>query len=299
MTIFGTPIRWRNEMGGTHGTPRNPGSARGALFDLAVSKLVLALMMTTALVLVGAPAGATDFTARELTKLLYGAAKGSKPDLNGKDLSGLDLAGVDFKGASLAHAHLFGADLSGANLANATMAGANLDRATIIGTNFEGADLEGASLLRPTAFRDITAPAADAPIFRNANLRHARIFARLSRADFSGADLSDTYCAPFGKTGFIEVIWRTELNGARLADATLARADLTHATFNFADLTGADLSGAILVNADLSGADLTGANLAGADLSGADLDGTILRGARGLETALGLASARNAERAVR
>ena len=159
--------------------------------------------------------------------------------------------------------------------------------------------MEGASLLRPTAFTGFDAAAKDAPNFRGAILKHARIFARLSRADFSGADLSDAYCAPFGKTGFIEVIWRTELNGAVLENANLARADLTHALFNFANLKNADLSGAILVNADLSGADLSGANLAGANLTSADLDGTILTGARGLETVVGLNSARNAERAVR
>lgn len=247
----------------------------------------------------GGLATAADYTARDLTKLLFKAEQGSAPDLAGKDLSGLDLAAVDFKKARLGKANMFGADLTRANLMDTDLAGARLDRATIIGANFDRADLTGASILRPTAFGDITAAAADAPSFRNANLKGARIFARLTRADFSGADLSDTYCAPFGKTGFIEVIWRTELSGANLSNANLTRSDLTHALFNFANLTNANLSASILVNADLSGADLSGADLTGADLTGADLESTILTGVKGLDTVTGWAAVRNGEKAIR
>lgn len=258
------------------------------------------MALTLAMALVFAPflASAADFNARDLTMKLYAAPQNSKTDLAGKDLSRLDLADVDFKQARLAGANLFGADLTRANLKGSDLKGVNLDRATIIGAHFENANLEGASILRPTAFSSMTAPANDAPNFRGANLKNARIFARLNRADFSGANLEGTYCAPFGKTGFIEVIWRTELTGANLKGANLARADFTHALFNFADLSGADLSGAILINADFSGATLTGANLAGADLSLADLDGTNLKGALGLDSVKGLATARNAEKAI-
>lgn len=245
------------------------------------------------------PARAADFSARDLSKLLYAAAPRSMPDLSAKDLSGLDLAGLDFKQARLAKTNLFGADLSRADLSSTDLTGAVLDRTSIIGAKFDDANLEGASVLRPNAFSDFSAPASEAPSFRGANLKKSRIFARLSRADFSGADLSDAYCAPFGKTGFIEVIWRTELTSANLSHANMERADFTHALFNFANLRNARLARAILVNADLSGADLTGADLTGADLTGADLDSTILIGVRGLDTAIGMDTTKNAGKARR
>jgi len=255
------------------------------------------LALAAALLLTGS-AQAADYTARELTKALFGAHAGATPDLSGKDLNGLDLAGVDFKGARLAKANLFGADLTGSNLSGSNLKEAVLDRSSIIGAKFDAADLEGASLLRPNSFSGLTVSAAEAPSFKGANLRKTRIFARLSSANLAGADLTDAYCAPFGKTGFIEVIWRTELAGANLSNAILKRADLTHAQVNFANLRNADLTGTILVNADLSRADLSGADLSGADLTGADLDGTILTGARGLDTVIGLKSVKNGEKAI-
>ncbi len=130
-------------------------------------------------------------------------------------------------------------------------------------------------------------------------MRSVRLFGRFNRADFSGADLSEATCAPFGKTGFIEHIWRTEFSGAKLEATTFAKADLTHALFSFASLKGADLSGAILRDADLSNADLTGADVTNADVSGADLDGVILKDAKGVETLIGLQTARNAAKIIR
>jgi len=258
------------------------------------------LVAAVALVAIGTCgfARGADYTARDLTKQLFGAQAGATPDLSGKDLNGLDLAGIDFKGTRLAKANLFGADLSGANLAHSDLKGAVLDRTSIIGAKFDAADLEGSSILRPNTFSGLTPEPKEAPSFKGANLRKARIFARLSSANLSGADLTDAYCAPFGKTGFIEVIWRTELASADLSNAILKRTDLTHALMNFADLRNADLSDSILVNADLSGANLQGANLSGADLTGADLEGTILTGARGLDSVKGLQSVRNGNKAV-
>lgn len=255
--------------------------------------------VTFMMVLLAMPPGlAAGLSARDVSKMLFAAAADSSPDLAGQDLAGLDLAGLDFKRALLAKSNLFGADLSRADLTRADLKGAVLDRASIIGAKFDGADLEGASLLRPNAFSDFSTQAKEAPSFRGANLKKSRIFGRLSRSDLSGADLSDAYCAPFGKTGFIEVLWRTELSGANLSQANMERADLTHALFSFANMTNARLANAILVNADLSRADLTGADLTGADLSGADLDGTILTGVRGLDTVTGMASTKNTAKAI-
>jgi len=257
------------------------------------------LLILAAVCTVAGSGKAADYTGRELTKMLYAAAKDAGPDLSAKDLQRLDLAGVDFKQANLAHANLFGADLSQSDLSRTNLAEANLDRTSIVAAKFDQADMHGVSLLRPTAFSDMSAAAREAPSFRGANLKGARIFARLHHANFSGADLSDTYCAPFGKTGFIEVIWRTELLGADLSGATLQRSDLTHALLTFANLSRANLRSAILVDADLSGANLSGADVTDTDFSGADLEGTILTGAKGLDRAKGLQSAKNADKAIR
>lgn len=233
--------------------------------------------------------------ARELSEL----PAGEKPNFAAKDFVRLDLSDLDFKSANLARANLFGADLSRANLANADLSGAMLDRVTIVGTNFNNANLKGASFLRPSVFSNLEQNANEAPSFKNASMAGIRMFGRFTRADFSGANLNDATCAPFGKTGFIEHIWRTELSGANLSGATLARANLTHALLTFADLRGAILKDAILKDADLSGADLRGADLTGADISGADLSGAKLQDVVGLETAKGAADALNLDKAIR
>ncbi|MEI9902176.1 MAG: pentapeptide repeat-containing protein [Hyphomicrobium sp.] len=170
---------------------------------------------------------------------------------------------------------------------------------TIIGTRFDGADLSDTSFLRPSTFSTLAAPASEAASFVATKLTRARLFGRFNRMSFRGADLSGATLAPFNRTGFIEHIWRTELSGADLSGADLSRADLTYVQLSFANLRGANLSGAVLKKADLSRADLTGADLTGVDLADADLDGAILTGTRGLNTALGLDSARNVEKSIR
>ena len=120
-----------------------------------------AVAAAIAAVALAGPLIAADYTARDLTKMLFGAEAGAAPDLSGKDLNGLDLAGLDFKHARLAKANLFGADLSGSDLSGTDMKGAVLDRSSIIGAKFDAADLEGASILRPNSFSGMTASAAD------------------------------------------------------------------------------------------------------------------------------------------
>lgn len=244
-------------------------------------------------------APAAEMTARDVTIRLRDAAAAAPANFSGKDLARLDLSNLDFRGAILSRSDLFGADLTGAVFQGSDLAGANLDRVTLIGANFDRARLDGASLLRPSAFSTLTPTAAEAPSFKGSSMRGIRLFGRFSRSDFSGADLTEATCAPFGKTGFIEEIWRTELAGANLSGALLARANLTHALLSFADLSGADLRGVVLKNADLTGADLRGANLAGADVTGADLSGVRVEGATGFDAVIGLAAARNAEKIIR
>ncbi len=242
---------------------------------------------------------AAPMTAREVTTKLFQLRAGEVANLSGQELMRLDLSNLDFHQAKLEGANLFGADLSGANLSGADLSGAVLDRVTLIATRFERANLEGASLLRPSVFSTLTGTAAEAPIFRNASMRSIRLFGRFNRADFSGADLTGATCAPFGKTGFIEHIWRTELSGAKLDGATLDKADLTHVLFSFASLKGANLRGAILRDADLSAADLTGSDLTGADVTRADLDGAILKDAKGLDSLIGLDLALHTDKTVK
>jgi uncharacterized protein YjbI with pentapeptide repeats len=250
-------------------------------------------------ILLPATVEAADVTVRDLTSRLYHAERGSPLQLGGLDLRNLDLSGLDFKGATLAASNLFGSDLSRADLSKADLKGARLDRVTIIGTRFDGADLSDTSFLRPSSFSTLAAPRNEAPSFAGTNLARARIFGRFNRSSFRGADLSGAMLAPFNKTGFIEHIWRTELAGADLANANLSGADLGYALLAFANLRGANLRGAKLCKADLSRADLTDADLTGVDLGDADLDGAILIGTRGLDTVLGLATARNIAKAIR
>jgi len=259
-------------------------------------RLGLGAILIAALV---SPAFAADLTVRQLSERLYHAERAAPVDFSHLDLRDLDMSGLDFKGAKLAGSDLFGADLSRVDLTKADLSGARLDRVVIIAARFDEANLSGVTLLRPSAFSTLAALPGEAVSFVRADLRRARIFGRLNRANFSGANLTGATLAPFGRTGFIEHLWRTELLGANLQDATLTGADLTHALLAFANLRGANLSGAVLRKADLSRADLTGADLTGADLSEADLDGAILTGARGLKTALGLNRARNVEKIVR
>jgi uncharacterized protein YjbI with pentapeptide repeats len=258
-----------------------------------------ARLLLTLAILLPSTVDAADVTVRDLTSRLYHAERGSPMQLGGLDLRDLDLSGLDFKGATLAASNLFGSDLSHADLSKADLKGARLDRVTIIGTRFDGADLSDTSFLRPASFSTLAAPRNEAPSFAGANLARARIFGRFNRSSFRGADLSGAMLAPFNKTGFIEHIWRTELAGADLANANLSGADLGYTLLAFANLRGANLRGAKLRKADLSRADLTGADLTDVDLAEADLDGAILTGTRGLDTALGLATARNVAKAIR
>lgn len=258
------------------------------------ASLLIALTM-----LLPAAVNAADVTVRDLAARLYHADRKQPLQLGGLDMRNLDLSGLDFKGATLAASNLFGSDLSRADLSKADLKGARLDRVVIIGARFDGADLSDTSFLRPSSFSTLAAPAREAPSFAGVKFARARIFGRFNRSNFRAADLSGAMLAPFNKTGFIEHIWRTELSGADLTNANLSGADLGYVLLTFANLRGANLHGAKLRKADLSRADLTGADLTGVDLSEADLDGAILTGAKGLNTALGLDTARNVHKAIR
>ena len=250
-------------------------------------------------ILLPATVDAADLTVRDLTSRLYHAERGSPLQLGGLDLRDLDLSGLDFKGATLAASNLFGSDLSRADLSKADLKGARLDRVTIIGTRFDGADLSDTSFLRPSTFSTLAARQDEAPSFAGADLRRARIFGRFNRSSFRGADL----CGRHART-----IQQDGLHRAHMADGAVRSRPLQRQSLGRRpQLYAAGLRqparrqprGAVLRKADLSRADLTGADLTGVDLAEADLDGAILTGTRGLDTALGLATARNVAKAIR
>ena len=267
---------------------------RAVCFGMRICPLTACLAFLAA----WTPALAADVSVHDMTTSLYHADAAHPADFSHRNLRELDMSGLDFKSAKLAGSDLFGADLSGADLSKVDLSAARLDRVVIIGARFDGANLAGASLLRPSNFSTLAALPSEAASFANADLRGAKMFGRFTRANLRGANLEGATLAPFGRTGFIEHLWRTDLLGADLSQATLTGADLTYTLLAFSNLRGANLSGAILKRADLSGADLTGADLTGADLTEADLEGAVLKNVRGLDTAA-LARARNAGKVIR
>lgn len=249
--------------------------------------LVFAGLLAIAQAIAGTSVVAAELTARDVAVKVHQATASAPVDLSGKDLSDLDLAGLNLKSAVLRQTNLYGTDLSGANLSGADLTGSKLDRATIIRTDFSGAKLEGVTMLRPNVFGDMTFATADTPDFSGANLRSARIAARLDRANFRDADLSNAVIGP-ADTG-VEAgmapssrMMGVDFSGARLEGATIQNADLTFARF-----VGANLKGAKLVALDLTNADLSNADFTDADISGSNFKGARLEGSRGLETARG------------
>lgn len=251
----------------------------------------------SALIASAVPVSAADLTARQVVEQLYRADPAQPLDFSNQNLRGLDLAGLAFKKARLGNCDLFGADLSGADLRDVDLSAARLDRVVMIGTRFDGAKLQGASLLRPNTRSGFDYAPGETPSFAGADLRDAKMFGVFDGGNFAGANLARATLAPFGKAGFIEVQWRTKLDGADLSGSDLSGADLSYVSLRFANLKGAKLTGATLKHADLSLADLTGADLSGADLTDADLYSAKLAGAIGLPEGGGLSTARNRETA--
>ena len=244
-------------------------------------------------------AQASDFTAREVTQSMFKADAAKPVDYSGKDLSFLDLAGLDFKRAILVRTNLYGVDLSASSLVGANLSGARLDRATVVKADFSGANLEGATIMKPSVFSSVSFDHADAPKFNGANLRGARIAARMDGADFRRADLSDAKIGPFDMTVEAGMAPSSFMMGADFSGAILAGAEVRNINFTFARFVGADMRSAKLLALDFSNADLTGADLTGADVTGSNFEGAKLAGAKGLETLAGLQASKNFDKAVR
>jgi uncharacterized protein YjbI with pentapeptide repeats len=237
------------------------------------------------------PVLAADLTRAEVSAALTAATPERPADLAGKSLEGLDLGDLDFRRAKLAGVNLYGAKLVGADLTGVDLSGATLNLAWIMRANFTGADLSKASLQGLVVSSGLEIDLAEAPSFKGAKFTGARIIARFSRFDLSGADFSHAMMGADMKNQSMGLM-RTDFSGANLAGANFAAADLGRASLRFANLTGANLAGAKLTGADLSGADLTGADLSNADAGDADFGNAILKDAKGLATVRGLALTR-------
>ena len=238
-------------------------------------------------------ARAADFTAREVTAQVFQAKAGERVDFSGKDLSNLDLAGLDFKQADMRRANLYGVDLSSANLSGVNLAGAKLDRAIVIGADFSGANMEGATILKPSVFSSMKFDHAEAPKFTGANLKSVRIIARMDGTDFRRADLSGARIGPFDMSGEAGMAPSTLMMGADFSGANLSGVEIRNVNFTFGRFVGTDLRGAKLFNLILAKADFSGADLTGADVTDSNFDEANLKGAKGLSTLIGAATAKN------
>jgi uncharacterized protein YjbI with pentapeptide repeats len=271
--------------------PRKEAHSLKHVTQLAVHCLS-AMLLTTSV-------SAADVTARDITEALFRAGTSSGTvTYSGKDLSFLDLAGLDFKQAVLAGTNFYGSDLTQARLSGSNLAGAKLDRTSLSRADLSGANLKGATLLTVSAHATSEPNPKDAPNFSGADLSDAHIASRLDGANFTNANLSRA------RMGTLVPTWgsyrpRAIFNGAKFSGASLHGADLSMAVMQFTEFRNADLRAANLKNCDFTKANLVGADLSGADISGADFDGADLTGIKGFDSVIGLAEAKNLDRAVR
>lgn len=241
-------------------------------------------------------ATAADMTARQVAVAIFKAPPGVKIDLSSKNLAQLDLAGIDFKAALMARTDLYGADLTRANLAGADLAAAKLDRAVLTKANFTGANLEGASILKPSIFTTPDFDITEGPTFANANMKDARLAARMDGTSFRGADLSGAKIGPFDMSVEGGLAPSSLMKSTDFTGANLSRTDIRNVNFTFARFTGANLKGARLHLLDLTNAKFDGADLTDVEFSGCNLQGASFRGAKGLDTIKGLETVSNFDR---
>ncbi|HWB61330.1 MAG TPA: pentapeptide repeat-containing protein [Chthoniobacteraceae bacterium] len=118
-----------------------------------------------------------------------------------KDYHDQDLRKHDFTEATLPGANFADAELAGANFSNANLKKSSFKGAGLVDANFKGADISGADFSNtegPCKFEGTNATGANlekakfsavSSIFKNADLKGARIINAAQNSDFSGADL--------------------------------------------------------------------------------------------------------------
>jgi uncharacterized protein YjbI with pentapeptide repeats len=171
---------------------------------------------------------------RALQRIMDSPRTAGGRNLCGAVLVAARLSKANLSGVNLSEAILRGADLSGANLAEANLSLASLDAANLQGADLTGADLGQANLSLAT--------------LTGANLSRTNLRgAQLSAANLSGVDLSWAHLNGARLT-------KADLQGANLfyTDMTKTRligANLTKARFESTTLSGAELVGAKMMSA--------------------------------------------------
>ncbi|MFR0574171.1 pentapeptide repeat-containing protein [Bifidobacterium boum] len=138
--------------------------------------------------------------------------------------------------------------------------------------------------------------------FKGADLSDSRMTADIDRADFTGANLSETYwgtqalfdtngrCADVRDTSFRDIdgtdagfqgarLMRCDFDGARLDNAYFEASRLMDCSMRGAGLSDAQMGGAVMERVDLTGADLSDADLSDVEANQVALDDARLDGA--------------------
>ena len=172
-------------------------------------------------------------------------------DLNNVQLKQANLSNANLSRVSMSRSDLSRANLNKANLSYTRLFGANLSSTQLVGTDLRNAILENASLTN-----------AD---LSNANLTEANLYAaHLVRDSAIGTQLAYAN------------LTKTDWQGADLSESYLDYANLSYANLSATRLNGASLRWANLENTNLRNTDLSRADLRGANVTGADFQGTIL-----------------------
>lgn len=224
----------------------------------------------------------SDITRASIEAGIAALAAGATLDLSGKRINGVDLSGLDLTRTKLTSARINGCNFKGANLS-----GVSMDGAWALKSDFTTAKFIGTSLFQ-TQMMDAKLDGAD---FSN-----AMVGADMSRASLVNAIFNDAMLAP-DLTNQSMGLMRGVLKSAKLDGASFKGANLRRSAFEFASLRGADFEGADLEGSEMSGADLTGANVKNANFAKADINGAKLLELRGRDSARGLDSAVNRDKA--
>lgn len=129
-----------------------------------------------------------------------------------------------------------------------------------------------------------------------------RAIGNFRQIDFTGAELIGSNFSPLSprfSNDAYPAPRRTGLRCCKFDNAKLGRANFRHAILEFSTFVNAEVSSADFTDADFTKSDLTGTNLTGANLTGANFDSANLTGVVGLQSAVGLETARNIDRAIR
>lgn len=226
-------------------------------------------------------AGERNFSGADLREIKLYGSQGKEINLRGANLSNADLEGailshvnlnnVNLRNANLKGARLNGylndADLSGADLTNVHISACRLNRTNFRGANLTNANFGGNGL----GSHDIDLSHADCT--------NAKLTCDLIGANFRGANLKSAIFRLQNLYWYRANMSRANFSGLDLSDQNFAELDLS-----YANLSGANLSNTNLRGANLEGADLRSANLEGADLAYANLRSTQIEETIALES---------------